>query len=127
MIDLARSLIGTRYVYAAMSPTAGFDCSGFTSYIYKTLFAIKLPHSSRDQSRLGVQVSSSEIEVGDILCFDWSGSDGICDHVGLYIGNGQYVHASSSDRTYFTDSGAVKEATVNFSRNPIISIRRIIY
>lgn len=126
MIDLARSLIGTRYVYAAMSPDIGFDCSGFTSYIYKTLFAIKLPRSARDQAKFGTPVSSADIRVGDILCFDWFNNDGICDHVGLYIGNGKYIHASSSDRTYYTDSGAVKEATVVFGKSPVVSIRRII-
>ncbi|MDW7657651.1 MAG: C40 family peptidase, partial [Bacillota bacterium] len=126
MIDLARSLIGTRYVYAAMSPTVGFDCSGFTSYIYKTLFDIKLPRTARDQSKFGTPVSSADIRVGDILCFDWFNNDGICDHVGLYIGNGKYIHASSSDRTYYTDSGAVKESTVIFGKSPVISIRRII-
>lgn len=126
MIDLARSLIGTKYVYAKMSPAEGFDCSGFTSYIYKTLFAVKLPRSASSQSYAGIAVSSAEIQIGDILCFDWSGSDGICDHVGLYVGDSKYIHASSSDRTYFPDSGAVKESIVNFSRNPIVSIRRII-
>ncbi|NLO36839.1 MAG: SH3 domain-containing protein [Clostridiaceae bacterium] len=126
LIELARSLIGTPYVYARMSPEDGFDCSGFTSYVYKTLFGIKLPRTARDQSGYGRPVSSSDIAIGDILCFDWFKDDGICDHVGLYIGNGRYVHASSSDRTYYPDRGAVKEATVVFGRSPVISIRRII-
>ena len=126
IIDLARSLIGTRYVYASMSPATGFDCSGFTSYIYKTLFSINLPRTAKDQSFYGTAVTREQIRVGDILCFDWSKADGICDHVGLYIGGGRYIHASSSDRTYFEDSGAVKESVVNFSTFPIVSIRRII-
>ena len=126
LVELARSLIGTPYVYARMSPEEGFDCSGFTSYVYKTLFGIKLPRTARDQSGYGQPVSSADIAIGDILCFDWFKDDGICDHVGLYIGNGRYVHASSSDRTYFSDCGAVKEATVVFGRSPVISIRRII-
>jgi len=127
IVDLARSLIGIRYVYANMSPETGFDCSGFTSYIYLTLFDIRLPRTARSQASAGIAVSSSEIEIGDILCFDWYNNDGICDHVGLYVGDGKYIHASSSDRTYYLDSGAVKESIVNFSRNPIISIRRIIH
>ncbi len=126
LVELARSLIGTPYVYARMSPEEGFDCSGFTSYVYKTLFGIKLPRTARDQSGYGQPVSNADIAIGDILCFDWFKDDGICDHVGLYIGNGRYVHASSSDRTYFSDCGAVKEATVVFGRSPVISIRRII-
>jgi cell wall-associated NlpC family hydrolase len=127
IISLARSLIGTRYVYASMNPAVGFDCSGFTSYVYKVLFAVKLPRSARDQAGAGIEVSSSEIQVGDIICFDWFNSDGICDHVGLYIGGGKYIHASSSDRTYYPDSGAVKESTVVFGKNPVVSIRRIIH
>jgi cell wall-associated NlpC family hydrolase len=127
MIDLARSLIGCRYVYAAMSPSVGFDCTGFTSYIYKTLFAIKLPRSAKDQISAGIPVAREEIAIGDILCFDWYNGDGICDHCALYIGDGIYIHASSSDRTYYSDSGAVKEAILDFDRQPILSIRRIIY
>ena len=82
------------------------------------MFGISLPRSARDQAFAGTKVSASEIQVGDILCFDWK-RNGSCDHVGLYIGNGQYVDASYS-------RGLVREATVNFSSNPILSIRRIV-
>ncbi len=118
IVDLAKSTLGTKYVYGAESP-GGFDCSGLTTYIYKKLFNITLPRSAKDQARAGTKVSSSAIEIGDILCFDWSSPYGVCDHVGIYIGNGEYIHASYS-------AGLVKQSTVNFSRNPIISIRRII-
>jgi cell wall-associated NlpC family hydrolase len=120
IVDLAKSLIGTRYRYGSMSPTAGFDCSGFTSYIYKTLFNITLPRSARDQAKAGVAVSSKDIEIGDIICFDWDSPHGVCDHVGIYIGGGRYIHASHSH-------GRVLESTVVFGQNPIVSIRRIIY
>lgn len=118
MINLARSCLGVKYVYGSES-MSGFDCSGFTTYIYQQLFGITLPRSAKSQAGAGIAVSADTIRTGDILCFDWSNGDGICDHVGLYIGGGQYIHASYS-------KGLVLESTVNFSRNPIVSIRRII-
>jgi len=117
MVALAKSMLGVPYVFAGSSPS-GVDCSGFTLYIYKTLHGIVLPHKAAVQATLGTSISSSNITIGDILCFDWD-RNGSCDHVGLYIGNGQYIHASSS-------KGKVVESTVNFSRNPILTIRRII-
>ena len=126
VIDLCRSLIGTPYKYASMSPTDGFDCSGFTSYVYLTLFNIRLPRISHQQAAYGYAVSSQDIRVGDILCFDWSKNDGITDHVGIYIGGGKYVHASSSNRTYYPDRGAVIESTVIFGKSPVVTIRRVI-
>ncbi len=117
IIDLAKSCIGVRYVYGGMS-MKGFDCSGFTSYVYKTLFGITLPRSARDQAHAGKAVSKADIQVGDIICFDWDNGDGVCDHVGLYIGGGQYIHAAHS-------RGCVLESTLK-STNPVVSIRRII-
>lgn len=118
MINLARSCLGVTYVYGS-EDMSGFDCSGFTTYIYQQMFGLTLPRSAKTQAGAGIAVGAANIQIGDILCFDWSSSDGVCDHVGLYIGNGQYIHASSS-------KGLVLESTVNFSRNPIVSIRRII-
>ena len=98
---------------------SGFDCSGLTTYIYKELFGIvNLPRSARGQATAGRPVTRDNIEIGDIICFDWSGGDGICDHVGIYIGSGQYIHASYS-------KGYVLEATLKAS-SPVVSIRRII-
>lgn len=127
IIDLARAQVGIRYVYAKMDPAVGFDCSGLTSYIYKTIFNIKLPRSARDQATYGLEVSVADIQVGDIICFDYNEPFGYSDHVGIYIGNGRYIHASSSDRTYYSDSGAVKEVAIDFAKKPVISIRRVIY
>jgi len=122
MIELARSALGVPYVYSGSS-MSGFDCSGFTRYIYKTMFGITLPHSSKEQclssgTALVKPFSLSAMKVGDIICFDWSSPSGVCDHVGLYIGGGQYIHASSS-------KGMVVESTLNLSRNPILAIKRI--
>ncbi|MEA4890455.1 MAG: NlpC/P60 family protein [Clostridiaceae bacterium] len=118
IVDLAKSCLGVDYVYGGMSKS-GFDCSGFTSYIYKQLFAVTLPRTAKSQASAGISVAKANIEIGDIICFDWSGSDGVCDHVGLYIGGGQYIHASYS-------SGKVVQSALNMSKSPIVSIRRII-
>jgi cell wall-associated NlpC family hydrolase len=119
IVELARSCLGVKYVYGSESMD-GFDCSGLTTYIYLELFGINnLPRSARGQATAGKAVPLDSIEIGDIICFDWSGNDGICDHVGIYIGGGQYIHASYT-------KGYVLEATLKPSF-PVVSVRRIIY
>ena len=98
-METALSHLGTRYVYGGAS-AGGFDCSGFTMYIYKQ-FGYSLPHSATSQwlSGLGTKIYSiSELQPGDLVFFnDPSRNKGkACSHAGIYIGNGQHVHASSS-------------------------------
>lgn len=118
IVALAKSCLGVPYVYGSES-MSGFDCSGFTTYIYQTLFDITPPRSALGQSSAGVAVARADIQIGDIICFDWDSPFGKCDHVGLYIGDGQYIHAASS-------KGKVLQSTLK-STNPIVSIRRLIY
>lgn len=118
MIDLAKSMLGTPYKLGGTSKS-GIDCSGFTLYIYDKMFNISLPHKASLQAKYGKRISESNVEVGDILCFDWSG-DGVTEHVGLYIGGNKYIDASSS-------AGKVRQATVNWDTYPVVSIRRVIY
>lgn len=87
-----RSFIGCRYVSGGASPS-GFDCSGFTMYCYKHYYNIKLPHGANMQTKHGRKVSFSSMQVGDIIYFDHD-KNGKADHVGLYVGNGEMVHAS---------------------------------
>ena len=87
-----RSFIGCKYVSGGASPS-GFDCSGFTMYCYKTYYGIKLPHGANMQTKYGTKVSFSSMQVGDIIYFDHD-HNGKADHVGLYVGNGEMVHAS---------------------------------
>lgn len=93
IIDYGKKFLGVKYVYGAMSPTA-FDCSGFTSYVFKH-FGIKLERSSAGQGSRGTKIKKSELRPGDLVFFDTNGGNNHIEHVGLYIGNGKFMHASS--------------------------------
>lgn len=93
---LALSYLGTPYVWGGVSPK-GFDCSGFTLYIFGQ-FGYSLPHSASNQwFNCGEYVERADLQPGDLVLFsDPSRTNGkACSHVGIYIGNGQFVHASS--------------------------------
>ena len=95
----AKQYLGTGYVYGGASPR-GFDCSGFTMYVYSQ-HGYSLPHSatSQWQSGLGARVYSiSELQPGDLVFFnDPSRNAGkACSHAGIYTGDGQFIHSSSS-------------------------------
>ena len=97
--ETALQHLGTRYVWGGSS-AGGFDCSGFTMYVYKQ-FGYSLPHTATGQwqSGIGTKVSSiSELQPGDLVFFnDPSRNAGkACSHAGIYIGNGQHIHASSA-------------------------------
>ena len=111
-----RSFIGCSYVYGGADPS-GFDCSGFVMYCYQTYYGIYLPHGATSQSSKGYEVSASEIQVGDIICFDKNG-DGTMEHSALYVGNNKYVHAQSS-------ATGVVESTFS-SATGIATIRRVL-
>ena len=94
----AKKYLGTRYVYGGASPS-GFDCSGFTMYLYGKQ-GISLPHSATAQwqSGIGTKIWGRDVlQPGDLIFFnDPAVSRGkACSHVGIYIGNGQFIHASS--------------------------------
>ena len=96
VISLAKSLFGKSYVWGAQGPST-FDCSGFTYYVFKNAANITLPRVSQDQSTYGTYVSKSNLKVGDLVFFDTNGAnDGNVSHVGIYLGNNQFIHASSS-------------------------------
>jgi cell wall-associated NlpC family hydrolase len=86
VVGFARHFIGTRYVYGGSSPGSGFDCSGFVRFVYAH-FGVSLPHSSYAQFDLGRRIARSSLRPGDLVFFDGLG------HVGMYIGNGRFIHA----------------------------------
>jgi len=86
IVGYARHLIGIRYSYGGTSPTSGFDCSGFTRFVYAH-FGIDLPHYSGAQFGIGRRVSRGRLLPGDLVFFDGLG------HVGIYVGDGRFIHA----------------------------------
>ncbi len=93
LIALARAQLGTPYRYGGMDE-GGFDCSGFVCYVYQNALQKKLPHSARLQSRYIRIYDLSKLEPGDLVFFD-TASKGHINHVGIYLGNGKFIHASS--------------------------------
>jgi cell wall-associated NlpC family hydrolase len=85
VVGIAMQYLGTPYVWGGASPS-GFDCSGFVMYVYAQV-GVSLPHSSFAQWSVGVPVSSSDLQPGDLVFFDG------LNHVGLYIGGGQFIHS----------------------------------
>lgn len=91
-VSIAYQYLGVPYVYGGASPS-GFDCSGFTMYVYSQL-GISLPHGATPQLNYGTSVSRSDLQPGDLVFFSDYGY--AASHVGIYVGDGQFIHASSS-------------------------------
>ncbi len=88
LVATAKKYLGTKYVWGGSSPS-GFDCSGFVQYVCAQN-GISVPRTSRDQAKVGVAVSKSDLQPGDLLFF---AKNGVVHHVGIYIGNGQMIHS----------------------------------
>ena len=93
IVEYAKQYLGCKYVYGGSGPKT-FDCSGFTMYVYKN-FGVSLSHSATAQSKKGTYVAKEDLRPGDIVFFkDYETMVGI-GHCGIYIGNGDFIHASS--------------------------------
>lgn len=91
IVKLAKKQVGKRYVYGATGPSA-FDCSGLAQYVYKKAANKTLPRTTYGQVTKGKRVSMKNLKKGDLLFW---GSASSPYHVGIYVGNGQYVHAAT--------------------------------
>ena len=93
VVEYAKQYLGYKYVSGGASPSTGFDCSGFTTYVYKH-FGITLNRVSKDQSKNGVAVEKSNLQLGDLVLFNGESNKTI-GHVGIYVGSGNFIHASN--------------------------------
>jgi cell wall-associated NlpC family hydrolase len=94
VVDTAKQYMGRPYVYGASGPSS-FDCSGFTSYIMN-LFGVSIPRTAASQlTQSSYDVSVENLLPGDLVFFRSGDSSLAASHVGMYIGNGQFIHASS--------------------------------
>lgn len=103
VVSEALSHLGAPYSYGGTTPS-GFDCSGFTRWVFSHALGRELPRTAAEQSALGVGVSFDELVPGDLLF--WGRGSGVY-HVGIYAGDGEYVHAS-------TGGGRVMRATFDY-------------
>ena len=90
----AKSFLGVPYVWGATGPNK-FDCSGFTQWVYRDA-GVNIPRVSKNQARVGEFVKYNNLERGDMVFFDTKKKrTGLVNHVGIYLGNGNFIHASS--------------------------------
>jgi len=97
VIEIAREQLGTKYIYAAQTPGYGFDCSGLTYYCFKEGANIKLKRTALSQATDSTypDVSRSNLKAGDLVFFNTVDDNDNYDHVGIYLGGDQFIHASS--------------------------------
>ena len=119
VVEYAKQYLGYKYVSGGASPSTGFDCSGFTTYVYKH-FGVTLHRTSKDQIKNGVAVEKSNLQPGDIVVFNGESNTSI-GHVGIYIGDGNFIHASNP-------KGGVKitELSSSYYATRYVGARRVI-
>jgi hypothetical protein len=118
LVDYAQNFLNTPYVYGGSSPQ-GFDCSGFTCYIFSK-FGYLLPHRALEQVQIGEPIPQDELQPGDLLFFITQRSEQI-NHVGIYLGNGNFIHASSG-----TGSVRINALNEGYYRQRFQCARRIL-
>ena len=98
LIGSAMGLLGVAYRYGGTSASTGFDCSGFMQHIFRRAMGLNLPRTAAEQAQMGVSVGRSELQPGDMVFFRTMGR-GRISHVGLYIGNNNFIHAPRTGKT----------------------------
>lgn len=116
LVSIARAQVGTRYVLGGTTPN-GFDCSGLVRYVMAAL-KVELPRTAAQQAQTGLEIDRdrNNLRPGDLLTFGKKGKSGV-SHIGIYIGNGRYIHASSV-------AGRVIESDLSRTGSPLIKAWR---
>ena len=96
VVAYAKQFLGYKYVSGGSSPSTGFDCSGFTSYVYKH-FGVSLSRSTSGQKNNGTSVSKANLQLGDLVIFNNSSNTAV-GHVGIYVGGNQFIHAANAQK-----------------------------
>ena len=97
----ALGLVGTPYRYGGNTPEGGFDCSGLVNYVYRDMLDLRLPRTSRALAAFqGPRIAEDRLVAADLVFF---GGDGGVSHVGIYVGEGRFVHAPSTGGTVRLD------------------------
>ena len=116
IVDYAYQFLGTPYVWAGTSPS-GFDCSGFTQYVFRNAAGVSLPRTTYEQINVGTPVAYSDLQPGDLVFFDTM-DKGKVSHVGMYIGNNEFIHAANSKK------GVIKSTLTGYYDKKFINARR---
>ncbi len=93
LMGKAMQLIGVKYRYGGTSPSTGLDCSGYVQYVFKSAVGVNLPRTAAAQAHVGDRVDS-DMRPGDMVFFNTRGFSN--SHVGIYVGNGMFVHSPNS-------------------------------
>lgn len=120
LIEYSKQYIGTPYVWGGTDLTAGVDCSGFIYSVYSH-FGITLNRTSRDMFTQGTPVSKTELVPGDLLFFN-TGGDSVISHVGMYIGEGEYIHSTNGAGNGVT----ISSLGDSYSLNTYVGAKRIL-